>query len=310
MFAKQLNQIAIDVAIEPRGPLAIRSGRQGPDPSRPDLECVRTGWGGGPSVYVPGSSLKGVMRSHAERLLRSEDLAITPTFTKTGAFNQKSPGDAVYRGTCPLGRTFGTLHLKGHLAVSDHLPGAHEPEGSDERRRQIELANAVEQRNGVAIDRLLGSVAGGALYDQEVVVAGRFDGRIVLRNAQLYQLTLALMVLRDLDEGYTQLGSATSRGFGRVKAEIRQVVVESRRGRAPAGCLAGAGTVAGADDVETYGLYADDQIDLPAGLAPRPRLMWDRLTVPADRIDELAESLVAGPWLKFLGQAEGKRWEA
>ena len=129
MFARQLNQIRIDLSISPRGPLLIRSGRKGADPSRPDLECVRTSVDGTPTVYLPGSSLKGVMRSHAERLLISEGVEITETFSKAGmqAFRQDVDGKTAYSGTCPLGRTFGNLHVKGHVAVSDLLPGGHDP---------------------------------------------------------------------------------------------------------------------------------------------------------------------------------------
>lgn len=318
MFARQINQMRLDFSIVPKGPLLIRSGRQGADPTRAQLECVRTTVDGQPSVYIPGSSLKGVMRSHAERLLTSEGLAITPTFDRAAqkAFNQKTSGDEAHRGTCPLGRTFGNLHLKSRTAVTDLLPGGHSPVGSDDRRRQLELANAVEIRNGVAIDRLLGSAAGGALFDREAVVQGRFDGRIVLRNVQLYQLAMVLLVLRDLDEGFIQLGSSTSRGHGFVSVDWRSLVIESRRGKTPAGQLFGAGALAermpkpGKGDEQDYALFEKDSIDLPGGLASQPKLSWDRLAVPPERIDELAQLLVDGPWMGFLSQAEGKTWAA
>lgn len=303
MFSRQMNQIRLDLSIVPNGPLLIRSGRQGADPTRPNLECVRTTVDGKPSVFIPGSSLKGVMRSHAERLLRSEDLQITDTFSKDAAqaFDQGAPGVETYAGSCPLGRTFGNLHVKGHVSVSDLIPGGHAPSGSDERSRELERANAVEQRNGVGIDRLLGAASRGSLFDEEVVVQGRFDGRILLRNVQLYQLAMVLLVLRDLDEGFLQLGSSTTRGHGFVKAEIRALVIESRRGKAPGGQLLGAGDLLADDD---YKLFADDRIGLPAGLEVTPELMWDRLTVPGERIDEMAEALVEGPWSRFLDQAQ------
>ncbi len=310
MFKRQLNQIRIDVALAPRGPLLIRSGRKGADPSRPDLECVRTSFEGQPTVYVPGSSLKGVMRSHAERLLVSEGVAITETFSRSGqqAFRQDAPGTDAYAGTCPLGRTFGNLHLKGHVSVSDHLPGAHEPAGSPERAKLIAAANATEQRNGVGIDRLLGSAKRGALFDQEVVVDGRFDGRILLRNVQLYQLALVLLVLRDLDEGYVQLGSGTTRGNGWVGAEIRRLVIETRAGKTPEGRLAGAGGLE--EDLGAYKLFGGDAMPLPAGLESKRELVWDQVVAAGDGVDTLAAALVAGPWQQFIGKARGQRWAA
>ncbi len=310
MFSKQLNQIRIDLSIEPEGPLLIRSGRQGADPTRPDMECVRTTVEGRSSVYIPGSSLKGVLRAHAERLLRSEGVPIVETFSNNAekVFKQKSLGPDVYSGTSPLGRTFGTLHLKSRVAVSDHIPGGHAAPGSDERKRELDRANATEQRNGVGIDRLMGSAKRGALFDQEVVVQGRFDGKILMRNVQLYQLALILLVLRDMDEGFVQLGSGTSRGNGWVRATIRKLVVETRKGKTPMGRLAGIGGLA--EPMDGYDLFGGDRIDLPDELAPRPRLVWERLEVSEERVDDLAERLVAGPWNRFLEKAKEKQWKA
>lgn len=309
MFSRQLNQIRLDLSLTPRAPLLIRTGRKGADPTRPELECVRTEWADRKSVYIPGSSLKGVMRSHAERLLLSEDVKITPTFPAGDRpFDQKTKGDEAYAGTSPLGRTFGNFYQKGHVAVADHLPGAHDAEGSEGRAKEVELANATEQRNGVAIDRLLGSAAGKALFDQELVVGGRFDGQIVLRNVQLYQLALVLLVVRDLEEGYVQLGSGTTRGNGWVRAEVRQIVIETRQGKSAPGTLRGVGAIA--PDAGAYKLFAGDEMTLPAGLATTPRLVWDQLKVPTQSVDALAEALVAGPWSAFLKNARGARWKA
>lgn len=310
MFARQLNQIRLDVSITPRGPLLIRSGRKGADPTRPDLEAVRTSFGGRSSVYLPGSSLKGVIRSQAERLLLSEGVKVTPTFNspKVRGFDQKTPGPKAYAASSPLGRTFGNLFVKGHVAVSDCTPGGRAPQGSEKRAAEVAAANATEQRNGVGIDRLLGSAFRGALFDQEVVVRGRFDGRIFLRNAQLYQLALLLLVLRDLDEGFVQIGSGTTRGNGWVQAEVREIAIDTRHGAAAAGKLAGAGALS-LGGTEGYDLFPGDEIELPADWTTAPGAVWDRITVPGCQVEVLGEALVGGPWLRFLDQAKRKdRW--
>jgi CRISPR/Cas system CSM-associated protein Csm3 (group 7 of RAMP superfamily) len=312
MFSRDLIRMRIDLSLTPKGPVLIRSGRQGADPTRPDLEWVRTWLGDRRTVYVPGSSLKGVMRAHAERLLTTEGIAITPTFTKPkeGAPNQKSPGDEAYRKTCPLGRTFGTLNLKSRVAVSDLLPGGHSPIGSQDRDEQMRLANRTEQRNGVGIDRLLGSVSGGALFDQEVVVGGRFDGQLIFHSVQLYQLALLLLVVRDLDEGYVQVGSGTSRGNGWVTAAIRRLVIEARTDSGVTGRLYGLGKLA--KDLGAYELFAGDEVDLPAGLGARGRLGWQRLELEGSTVEPLAEALLNGPWSRFLDEAKRRRsgWPA
>jgi CRISPR/Cas system CSM-associated protein Csm3 (group 7 of RAMP superfamily) len=307
MFARDLNRMRIELSITPKGPVLIRSGRQGADPTRPDLEWVRTWLGDRRTVYLPGSSLKGVLRAQAERLLTTEEIRITPTFAKRkeGAPNQKSPGDEAFRKTCPLGRTFGTLNVKGRVAVSDFLPGAQAAPGSPDHEEQMRLANRTEQRNGVGIDRLLGSVSGGALFDQEVVVGGRFDGQVLFHNVQLYQLALLLLVLRDLNEGYLQIGSGTSRGNGWVGAEIRRLVIESRAGAGAAGRLPGLGRLA--PDAAAYELFPGDEVDLPQGTSAAGRLGWQRLELEGPAVDRLAEALLEGPWSRFLDEARRRR---
>lgn len=310
MFDRLVNTVRIDLSITPRGPLLIRSGRTGADPSRPDLEWVRTTLDGRPTVYVPGSSLKGVMRAHAERLLRGEGVRITGTFDGVKAFDQRSSGGEVWKGTSPLGRTFGTLHLRSAFSVSDLLPGGREASGSEARAAEVEEANLTERRNGVAIDRLLGSAKGGALFDQEVVVGGRFDGRLVMRNPQLYQLALVLIVLRDMDEGFVQLGSGSSRGNGWVAATVHEVVAEQRPGTGKEGHLQGRKLL----DAATEDLFGGDEVVLPAGLKHQTskRGLWQRTTFPAASVDGLLQALVDGPpWSQFLSGAKGGRsWVA
>ena len=62
MHKALLCELHLDFAIEPRGPLLIKSGREaGADPTLPDMNFVRTYHPTlGETVYLPGSSLKGV----------------------------------------------------------------------------------------------------------------------------------------------------------------------------------------------------------------------------------------------------------
>ena len=272
---------------------------------------MRTSLDGEPTVFIPGSSLKGVMRSHAETLLRTEGLAISDAFNKKTDFNSKSLGTETYPGSCPIGRTFGNLHVRGHVSVTDLVPGGREPTGSAERRRQVDLANRVELRNGVGIDRLLGSAFGGALFDAEAVVQGRFDGRILLVNAQLYQLALVLAVLRELDDGFLALGSSSTRGFGQVSTYIHRISIEAKppADRSGEPCLVGVGALG---DSSAYRLFAGDSMPLPDYVAAEPpRLFWRRWTVPGERWQDFSQDLLGEPWQAFLGEAkEMKSWQA
>ncbi|NJN19626.1 MAG: hypothetical protein HC822_26985, partial [Oscillochloris sp.] len=67
----------ISLSIQPDGPILIKAGESGgADPTLPDMEFVRTrgaGSAGRGQAYLPGSSLKGVVRAQAERICRSLD---------------------------------------------------------------------------------------------------------------------------------------------------------------------------------------------------------------------------------------------
>ncbi len=312
MFKKRFNQIRIDLSIEPHGPLLIRSGRQGTHPERPDLEAVRTRVDGEPSVYIPGSSLKGVMRSYSETLLRTQKLDIEDPFVRDSTQDLErndDPGtEDFYSNSCPIGRTYGNLQIKGHVSVTDLIPGGREPSGSPERRHQVELANRLEQRNGVGIDRLLGSTSGGALYDAEAVVQGRFDGRILLVNVQLYQLALVLWVLRELNAGFVALGSASSRGFGRVSVAVDRIHIETKS-KGETSELRGVGSLMSGGD--SYGFFSGDSMPLPSYLSSEDRrLLWQRWTVPGSRWTDFSQDLLGEPWNRFIEQARRETWKA
>src|SRR5262245_3637344 len=64
----------LQMTIRPDGPVLVKAGESGGgDPTLPDMEFVRTFRGGAPQVYIPGPSLKGVVRAQAERICRSLD---------------------------------------------------------------------------------------------------------------------------------------------------------------------------------------------------------------------------------------------
>lgn len=217
MHKVQLNQLELTLAIEPEGPLLIKSGGEGmADPSLPDMAFVRSGApGGGPlTVYLPGSSLKGVIRSHCERIARTLGVdCCDPVGERQSPCHQEiaEEGDAqrqskIYKGVCVLCRTFGSTQIASRVRFADGFP---EPG-----------TVRTETRTSVAIDRLTGGSKGGALFQFEAVIAGRFLSRIMLHNYQLWQAGLLALALRDLDAGRLQLGYGTSRGMGYVRAPI------------------------------------------------------------------------------------------
>jgi hypothetical protein len=83
----------------------------------------------------------------------------------------------------------------------------------------------LEERNGVAIDRVFGSVAVGP-FNYQVCTAGEFATKIHLKNFTLGQLGLLGLVLRDLNDGWFGIGFAKSRGLGTMTVKFTQATVQ------------------------------------------------------------------------------------
>lgn len=262
------NEAFLEMSLEPRTPLLIKAGGEGwaaLDPTIPDMNFVRTHRPDGSlEVYIPGSSLRGVVRSYAERLLRSVhlNLACDPTQTRGGGGGlrpacyagqdaTKKDGPEAYNGSCYACRLFGNTALAGRVRVSDfYLQG--EPE--------------LERRYGVAIDRVTGAVAQGP-FELEILTDGQFTGSLTVRNFTLGQLGLLAAALLDMSDGLVPIGFGKSRGLGRVQLTFHRLTIRTLRD--PEGHLRGVGYWAGGKE-QTY--------HLPD--ASRDQMAWD---IPASR---------------------------
>lgn len=325
MHKRLLNEAILEFTIEPDGPILVKAGDTGADPTRPDMEFVRTWRGGERVVYLPGPSLKGVLRAHCERIARSldEELACNPVDDKASCSNHFKKikddvdGPRAHRESCFICQMFGNTALAGHLRTADAYPlGLDEFErfypdkkqkrdmkqvSREERKKQI--APRVEERNGVAIDRVFGSVAGKALFQLEVCTAGQFKTRLQVQNFTLAQLGLLALALRDLKLGRVGVGFGKSRGLGRVTARFDKLTV-----RYPAcqvtngdlhllggGRLCASAQLAGADAFEVpedYGYKSGTHkiASLPAGLALAENDWLEPALVVAD------EALIEDVW--------------
>jgi CRISPR-associated RAMP protein (TIGR02581 family) len=232
MLKRIVNEARIQFDIKTTGPLLVRSGHT--SVKGPDMTPVRTFRNGKPEVYIPGSSLKGVIRSHAEKIVRTlkpgvacnpfvmtrdrsakfEDIACSDKFER----RKKDLHDAInsemaYADSCPICRLFGSLEFIGRVGINDAYLAA----GQFER---------TELRDGVGIDRLTGGASHQAKFELEAVSSGTtFKGEALLRNFECWQLGLLLAVLLDLEDGMIQVGSGRSRGFGSVTAHIGEMTI-------------------------------------------------------------------------------------
>lgn len=292
MFRTLQNTVSIGLTLVPDGPILVRAQSIGLDPGLADMEFQRTHRNGKTTVFLAGSGLKGVLRSHSERLLRSAGrFACDPTQTKDPSICGKrdigSPlPDYPHAGQCGACFTFGSLKLAGRFRIGDAYPTP-ETEGA---------ANRIEVRTGVGIDRRSQAAAHGVLYDTEVVVGGGFRTRINGENFSLWQVGLILSALQDLDGGLVRIGGAKARGMGAVR--VQDLSVELGFLNRKKGKITGARPAEKED--ERYGLPPDDELDAPAGGEESQRGVFRTLRYEGEAVATLASELIRGPLQKYL----------
>lgn len=192
--------VFVEFSLEAVSGLRVGAGRRPADST--DAPLLRDPAG---LPWIPGSSLKGVLRSAAERFLRARrDDGACDVLSKDkrclGRVDDPNPKDLEQLcWTCSL---FGNPARASRVLVEDlHC----------ETRRTI-------IRDGIAIDRAELKQAGGLKYEYEVVPPGAgFMGRIRLDDPQPGDIGLVLAMLDLLDQGMVTVGGGASRGLGRVR---------------------------------------------------------------------------------------------
>ncbi|OGP49129.1 MAG: hypothetical protein A2Y79_11020 [Deltaproteobacteria bacterium RBG_13_43_22] len=225
MLKRMHCQMDITLAITPIDPILIKSSYASVSGSQ--MPFVRINRGKTfDEVYIPGSSLKGVIRSHAEKICRTlKDQSVCLPYGDEGeeefcgsrfkrienSNNLKIVNEKAYNLSCPACRTFGSTYFIGRTSISDAY---------------ADPAPFTETRDGVAIDRRTGGAAkgsgGGAKFDYEVVTHGTFRTDITLRNFEFWQWALLAFVLRDFKDELIRIGSGKSRGLGRIQGIIEK----------------------------------------------------------------------------------------
>jgi CRISPR/Cas system CSM-associated protein Csm3 (group 7 of RAMP superfamily) len=188
------------------GPLRVGSGEP-PQATGDEGQKVTPLFHVGGRYVIPGTGLKGLLRSRAEFILRSVGLA-------------PSPCEDQRCRTCWTCRVFG--HAGGHDTTSQAV-GA---------RAAVRFPDAciddpvAVTRQHVAIDRFTGGAHRGLLYTVDALEGGTFTITVEPLGAEVPQSLLtefrAIMrlVLEDLSDGLAGIGAGVTRGYGSVSADL------------------------------------------------------------------------------------------
>ncbi len=264
VYGRLLTEVTLTCVITAEGPLLIKAGETGADPTRPDMEFVRAWRGGRQEVYLPGSSLKGAVRAQCERLVRTIGgserrdgvWACDPLRREQSCARMREGKGSPYETSCTICRIFGSTALRGRLTFEDALISSME-----------EQTPRLEERTNVAIDRVMGSVLQGP-FRYEVVTSGTFATHLRARNVSAAQMGLLGLALRDFNQQRAALGSGRSRGMGYVRLRVEGLTVAypNPQTAAPDGRFRGALAICDdnqSDEVEVRGLtYEDDDLGL------------------------------------------------
>ena len=318
MLKRLVNECRFTLVIQTEGPVLVKSGYS--PVSGPDDTPVRTYRNGQTEVYLPGSSLKGVFRSHTEKVIRTlKDGVVCNPFIKMEdmceiqgnhlvcpKYDDVSCGDKfelrqkdalrigknrwqrrkkdlsnedVYRDSCPVCRLFGSTSFIGRIAISD----AYLAQGSEARK---------EQRASVGIDRFTGGVASGP-FDLEAVSPGvTFESNICVRNFEVWQLGVLMLIVQDLEDGLIRVGSGRSRGLGNVKGKIPKVEVNyiEAGNQIPANEVWGLGKLLGDNSYGTNA--AKDQLTIQASPTEETHGIRKTTTFTDDGLKDLKQAAV------------------
>ena len=270
MLKKMINSAKIDMEIHPKDPMLIKSGLA--SVGGVDMAFVRTyRHDGKDEPFIPGSSLKGMIRSYAEKICRSlRDTPVPvclpyldPEKETEGEKRQAScglhfenhkknkkiegiPSPDIYRLSCPTCRLFGSHNFIGRFATSD----AYLTDEFCQNGRPV-----FEIRDGVAIDRLTGGTAGGAKYNLEVLTSGEFGTTLEIRNFERWQIGLVGLVLRDMEQGLVRIGFGKSRGLGSFHAKITNFQITSYNRKITT--LTGLSSLASDKESAAYGFFPE-----------------------------------------------------
>ncbi len=191
-------------------------------------------WGDWQHPVLTGAGLRGVLRSHAERIARTLatlwawDSAPDPEHRKQHFLSgcpACSPVES--RKDAPLASCDALLKGKipsDEVVADEHLCLARRLFGSTRRGSRLIVEDApfagkkpvLKMMDFLAIDRFTGGGAEGLKFDALALWKPAFALRLHLENPEPWELGWLALVLRDLAEGWLQVGFGAAKGFGRV----------------------------------------------------------------------------------------------
>lgn len=227
LYDKFINRRIVTGIIENKVPLYIGIGNESFDPTEVNSPVLKD-YGGKP--LIPGSSLKGVLRSTVERILKNDGFKgqwevcdifnndknvcnsnVSIEQLKNESKNDEEFAQKIYDNCCDVCKLFGGHNFAGKLQIKDL------------NLCENEILR-FGRRDGVGIDRDTGASKDKAKYDYEIVEAGsKFDFYMIADNLEKKQEKLLDLIIRLLEDGEISVGGKTSRGLGQIVLKNKEI---------------------------------------------------------------------------------------
>jgi len=204
VFSSLSKRILMNVELKTETTLHIGSGEREEFPRRIDLPVLRLS---DKRIFIPGSSIKGVLRSETERFLSGLGFKLCI---------ERKGWEPIYETcdeevACVSCAMFGSTRMASRVICRDAL-------GEDVLETTL--------KSGIALNRQSKTVRPGALFTAEYINPGSiFESEIIFENPEDGMLGLLFTVLESLPS----LGGQVSRGAGKVDVSVKRIEIQTAR---------------------------------------------------------------------------------
>ncbi|MHA1469783.1 MAG: type III CRISPR-associated RAMP protein Csx7 [Candidatus Asgardarchaeia archaeon] len=223
-----VTSISMKGEIVAKMPIYIGSGQSITRPAAVDMEFIRLSTVEGKIFpYIPGSSIKGVLRSTCERIIKSiknpqiracnipsnscidndKEKIIKESLLKEPEVARKM----LEENLCEVCKIFGNQVYSSHMLINDAIG--------------VQWSFGI--RPGIAINREYGSVEHGPFFVEYVAPGSVFSFEILARNLEPYQLGLIAAAIQEINKGRIKVGGLKSRGFGTIEIIFHDINYET-----------------------------------------------------------------------------------
>jgi len=170
----------------------------------------------GDYFIIPGSSVKGVLRTKAEGILlkRKFKYICDPTSSKIkGYCNKTYKAESNPEALCEACRIFGAVDYASKVLFSDLV------------MKEKISASQLKKVEHVAIDRFTGGGIESCKFNETVVEKPVYKGYVALRNPSLNDMDILAHLALEMNDGKIRTGHSTRKGFGRLMPRLLSVKV-------------------------------------------------------------------------------------